>query len=176
VRRFATRLCRFWRRKDASMTPARITRPAARVDSNNCDLPLAIQLARYLVVGGVAFLADFAALAILTELLHVHYLLSAAIAFGLGMAVNYALSVRYVFKVRTVTNVRVEFLLFTVIGLVGLAMNELVLWIVTHSLHLYYLHSKLIATALVLGWNFSARKILLFSSPTPALPGETARS
>jgi putative flippase GtrA len=158
------------------MISVRTTRPVSPADTTHGDLPLAVQLARYLVVGGVAFLADFVALAILTELLHLHYLLSAAIAFGLGMAVNYALSVRYVFKVRTVSSARIEFLLFAVIGLIGLAMNELVLWFVTHSLHLYYLHSKLIATALVLGWNFSARKILLFSSPTPAIPEETARS
>ena len=76
------------------------------------DSPLAIQLLRYMVAGGVAFVADVAVLALLTQGLGVHYLIAAAVAFLLGMAINYALSVRWVFKYRSVDNPRYEQLLF----------------------------------------------------------------
>ena len=66
---------------------------------------------------------------------------------------------------------RTEFLLFALVGVVGLALNELVLWVATQSLHVFYLHSKIMAAAIVLGWNFSARKLLLFSAPRAALLG-----
>jgi len=135
-----------------------MTRPAA-------DLPLVVQIVRYLIVGGVAFVADFGALYALTEFCRLHYLESAAIAFLIGMAVNYALSVAWVFKVRAVKNARVEFLLFALIGLAGLGINQLLLWTLTDGLDLFYLHAKLITTGVVLGWNFAARKLLLFTSP-----------
>ena len=66
------------------------------------DLPLVVQFVRYLIVGTVAFVADFGVLLVLTESCHLHYLRSAALAFLIGMAVNYALSVTWVFKVRVV--------------------------------------------------------------------------
>ena len=55
------------------------------------------------------------------------------------------------------------------IGLIGLLMNELVLLVGTHWLHWFYLHSKLLATTVVLGWNFGARKVILFAA-CPAIP------
>jgi putative flippase GtrA len=136
------------------------------------DLPLAVQIVRYLFVGGLAFLADFGALFVLTEVCHLHYLQSAAIAFLLGTAVNYVLSVAWVFKVRVVKSSHVEFLLFALIGLVGLGMNQLLIWVLTDGLNLFYLHAKLITTALILGWNFGARKLLLFTSSPTARPRE----
>jgi putative flippase GtrA len=143
--------------------------------SSEIDLPLAAQLFRYLLVGGLAFVVDFATLALLTQLAHLHYLASASVAFLLGMAVNYALSVGWVFKVRAVENPRLELFLFVAIGLVGLCVNELVMLAATQSLHLFYLHAKLIAAAIVLSWNFSARKIILFSAPNASAQGEGAQ-
>ena len=134
------------------------------------DLPLAVQLARYLLVGGIAFLADFATLFVLTDWFHVHYLHSAVIAFLAGMGLNYLLSIAWVFKVRVVKNAKLEFLLFALIGIIGLGLNEIILWLLTQGLDLFYLHSKVVATVVILGWNFSARKVLLFSSSAIANP------
>jgi putative flippase GtrA len=134
------------------------------------DLPLVVQFVRYLIVGTVAFVADFGVLLVLTESCHLHYQRSAAFAFLIGMAVNYALSVTWVFKVRVVKGRHVEFLLFALIGLVGLGINQLLLWTLTDGLDLFYLHAKLITTGAVLGWNFAARKLLLFTSPRAATP------
>jgi putative flippase GtrA len=144
-------------------------------ESGAVDLPLMVQIGRYLIVGGLAFIADFATLLVLTEYCHLHYLQSAAVAFLIGMAVNYALSVAWVFQVRTVKNPRVEFLLFALIGLAGLGITQLLLWTLTDGLNLFYLHAKLITTGVVLGWNFAARKLLLFTSPRSARPQEMIR-
>jgi putative flippase GtrA len=54
-----------------------------------------------------------------------------------------------------------EFLLFTLIGFVGLGLNELFLWILTDLLLIYYLLSKIITAIIVYLWNFFARKIIL---------------
>lgn len=121
-----------------------------------------VQLFRYTFVGGIAFLFDFGSLYFLTDWMYVHYLISAALAFLVGITVNYVLSIAWVFQVRTMKNVWVEVSLFTVIGVVGLGMNELIIWLSTEMAKFHYLISKLFSTASVYLWNFFARKFLLF--------------
>lgn len=120
------------------------------------------QAARYLCVGGVAFVADFATLVVLTERASMHYALSAAFAFVVGLTVNYSLSVIWVFHTRAFSNRRTEFMLFAVIGITGLWLTEAIMWGGTEVARLDYRISKLVAVALVLFWNFTARKTLLF--------------
>jgi putative flippase GtrA len=120
------------------------------------------QLLRYTVVGGVAFGVDFGSLYALTDGLHVHYLISAAIAFMLGLATNYALSVSWVFNRRTLANKWAEFSVFAGIGVVGLGLNEGFIWFFTETVRLHYLLSKIVSTFFVFLWNFFARKMTLF--------------
>jgi putative flippase GtrA len=122
-----------------------------------------IQLIRYTFVGGCAFLIDFGTLYILTEYLKIHYLFSAGFSFLLGLITNYVLSVNWVFNNRVIEKRSLEFLFFFLIGLIGLALNELFIWILTDLLLIYYLISKLITTFIVYFWNFFARKIMLFN-------------
>ncbi len=122
-----------------------------------------IQLLRYAVVGGCAYSVDFGALFFLTDYLHVHYLVSAAAAFSLGLLTNYTLSVLWVFSKRSISNKQKEFLLFALIGLVGLGFNEAIMWLFTGLASFHYLVSKLFSTVFVFFWNFLARKKILFS-------------
>mgnify|MGYP001577316452 FL=1 len=80
---------------------------------------LSAQFFRYFLVGGVAFVVDFALLYLLTEFAGLHYLFSASIAFMAGVAVNYALSVSWVFDHRSIDNRMHEFAIFAVIGIFG---------------------------------------------------------
>lgn len=120
------------------------------------------QLIRYTFVGGFAFLIDFGALYILTEFAHLHYLLSAGIAFLLGLLTNYILSIRWVFATRIIRDKKLEFIIFAVIGLIGLGLNELFLWIFTDLLVIHYLVSKILTAMIVYMWNFFVRKLILF--------------
>lgn len=123
-----------------------------------------IQLFRYFFVGGFAFVVDYGSLFILTEYCGVNYLTSAAIAFILGLLVNYLISILWVFGKRTVTNRWVEFLIFAVIGLIGLVLNEAIIYFGSEILGLHYMFSKLCSTAIVFFWNFFARKIILYKN------------
>lgn len=120
-----------------------------------------IQLFRYVFVGGFAFIIDFGALIIMTQIFKSHYLVSACVSFILGLIVNYFLSIKWVFLNRIIENQLYEFLLFTLVGLVGLGLNELFMWILTDVLMIFYVFSKLICTTIVCFWNFYARKIIL---------------
>jgi putative flippase GtrA len=121
-----------------------------------------IQLFRYTFVGGVAFLVDFGFLYFLTEFGHIYYLVSAAIAFLFGLITNYVISITWVFGGRNIKNRWIEFFLFSVIGVVGLGLNEIIMWIATEKMQFHYLLSKIAATIIVYLWNFFGRKYLLF--------------
>jgi len=123
-----------------------------------------VQLFRYTFVGGFAFVVDFGTLFLLTEIFHIHYLLSAAMAFILGLITNYFLSIKWVFSIRSIENKKIEFLLFSIIGLIGLGLNELLLWIFTDLILIHYLLSKIITAIFVYLWNFIGRKYLLFNN------------
>jgi putative flippase GtrA len=132
-----------------------------------------IQLFRYTFVGGLAFIVDFLALFLLEQYAGLHYLVANLIAFTLGLTTNYALSVLWVFDRRVLENKYAEFVIFALLGVMGLGLNEVVLYLFTGLFGLYYLVSKVIATGVTFVWNFVSRKVLLF---TPSTSWEKAQN
>ncbi|WP_414468386.1 GtrA family protein [Methanobacterium sp. ACI-7] len=121
-----------------------------------------IQFFRYIFVGGAAFIVDFASLYIFTDIFGIYYLISAVIAFILGLIANYVLSISWVFNNRTLDNKKSEFAVFAGIGIIGVILNALFIWIFTEYVLGNPYYSKIITAAIILFWNFSARKITLF--------------
>jgi putative flippase GtrA len=119
-----------------------------------------IQFFRYIFVGGVAFLADGGSLFLITTI-GVNYLISVIFAFVIGLAVNYGLSKLLVFENSSV-NGKIEFLVYGIIGVIGLGFTEIIMYVLTEIAGLYFMVSKVIATIIVLVWNFVARKITLY--------------
>ena len=122
-----------------------------------------VQGFRYLFAGAAGFITDFVILFVLTHYLDIFYLVSATISFTVGVFVTYIISIYWVFQQKSHRNRSSEFILFVLIGLVGLVLTLTLLWFFTERLHIYYLISKIIATVIVYFWNFFARKKLLFS-------------
>lgn len=123
---------------------------------------LLVQFVRYFFVGGFAFIVDFGLLYILTEYAGLHYLLSATLSFIAGLLVNYIISCLWVFNGSKFKNRLVEFLFFAAIGVVGLALNDTLIWLFTDCIGTHYMFSKIVAAAMVYLWNFFARKYLVF--------------
>jgi len=119
-----------------------------------------VQFFRYLFVGGIAATVDIGSLFAMTSFLHINYLVSAVIAFLLGIITNYALSTLWIFKSRG--DKQKELMLFLAIGITGLLLNELVIWALVAKVGLFYLLAKLISTGIVLFWNFGMRKKFVF--------------
>ena len=107
---------------------------------------------------------DYGALWLLADVAHVHYLLSAALAFLMGLTVNYLLSTCWVFDKSRISNVWAEFAVFALIGVVGLGLNELIIYLCTGVWGMWVMLSKIISTGIVFFWNFFARKYILFKS------------
>lgn len=118
------------------------------------------QLIRFGIVGLISTLIDFAVLTILTELFGIHYLTSAAIGFIVSTLFNYLASMSYVFNSRfNDGNKKKELLIFLLLSIIGLGLNQLFMWIFVEVLQLFYVIAKVCATILVMGWNFVSRKL-----------------
>jgi len=120
------------------------------------------QFVLYAMVGGLAFTIDFGTLYLLTEHSHLDYMLAAPIAFLLGLLVSYLLCTRWVFSKRKVQNVAAEFAIFAAIGMAGLGLNESIQWFLSDRMAVPYMQSKAASAAIVLLWNFTARRLALF--------------
>ncbi|HXH50497.1 MAG TPA: GtrA family protein [Terriglobia bacterium] len=120
------------------------------------------EIFRYLFVGGFAFVCDTFTLFSLTHFVKVNYLVSAPIGFLVGTTVTYVLSRTWVFQRRTLKNTSAELTIFVLIGVVGLGLNELILWFFQSRLGIYYLFAKGVSGVTVFVWNFGARKLTLF--------------
>jgi len=122
---------------------------------------LAFEFARYVLVGGLAFAVDFGLLRF--GLSHgMHYLAATAAGFIAGLATNYALCVLWVWRGTSATTLR-DFLIFAAVGLGGLALTELLMWVAVELLGAGPSLSKIIIAGLVLVWNFGLRRMFVFS-------------
>ncbi len=121
-----------------------------------------LQFFRYIFVGGTSFIIDFCIYLLLINFINLNYLISAAIAFFISVLVNYYLSTSWVFNQDHIENRLIEFNLFILISLIGLVFTEILLYLFVDIFNINYIWSKLIASIIVLFWNFSARRIMFY--------------
>lgn len=124
------------------------------------------QIWRYFLTGGLAFVVDFGLFAICLYAFEWHYLVSNLVGLVAGLVVNYWISIRWVFAAckRSVSNRTLEFSMFALIGILGVLLNQALVWLQVDFLEILPMLAKFISAAIVLLWNFGIRKIFLFKS------------
>ena len=126
---------------------------------------LAGQFLRYMVTGGFAFVADFGLFALCLYAFGWHYLLANLVGLVAGLVLNYLMSILWVFtacKRILKTKKGIEFVLFALVGVAGVGINQVLMFLMVDGLGINEMVSKMIAAVLVLMWNFGARKLMLF--------------
>lgn len=119
------------------------------------------QIVKFGFVGFLCFFIDYGIMVLLTERFGVDYLLSSGISFTVSVVVNYILSVTFVFETDKNKNKVGEFIVFVVLSVIGLGINELCMWFTVETLRIHYMISKIGATAVVMVYNFVSRKIFI---------------
>lgn len=125
---------------------------------------------RYLIVGGSSFIVDSGTLYVFKMFILPNWnglgvLIATAIGFITGLVFNYILSLYFVFtseaqqkKGRTVK----DFIIFAVIGIIGLILTELGMHLGANVLKFNFMLVKIVVAAIVLFWNYIARKVIIF--------------
>ncbi len=121
-----------------------------------------LQIIKFGIVGVIAAFVDMGVLVVLKELLSVDVLIASTISFCVSVVVNYLLSMKFVFKSKIQGKIK-EFVIFVLLSIGGLCLNQLILWIGVSFTSIYYLIVKLIAMIAVPIYNFITRKIFLES-------------
>ena len=120
---------------------------------------LATQFLKFGVVGVIATGIDFGIMIFLTEVFGVDPVISSGISFCTSTVFNYLASMRFVFRHREDLSKRHEFIIFVVLSLIGLGLNQLIMWGGTTVLgERWYILVKVAATGIVMLWNFFSRK------------------
>ena len=100
--------------------------------------------------------------------------IGSALRFTVSVTVNYILSFKFVFERKEDMNRKAEFVVFIILSVVGLGLNQVIVWICTVPIYnqvawiqkylgynLVYTAAKVIATAIVMVYNFITRKRFL---------------
>ena len=123
------------------------------------------QFLRYLVTGGLAFVVDFGLFALCLYVFDWHYLLANLVGLVAGLVLTYTMSIVWVFTAceRALEKRKVmEFSLFALVGIAGVGINQLLMFLMVGVFDWNEMVSKMVAAVLVLMWNFGARKLMLF--------------
>jgi len=119
------------------------------------------QFARFLVVGLFSFAFDYGLFFVLFQYFGVQYIVASTISFSLSLVVNYFLTLKFVFVAQPGRNVVKEFAIYIGLNIIALGLNQLILFLTVDGLGMDPLVGKLIATAVVLVYNFISRKLLI---------------
>lgn len=122
---------------------------------------LIAQFMKFGIVGVIAFVIDYGFMVLLTEVFGVPYLISTTVSFIISGIFNYFASMRFVFKRKDDMSRRREFIIFVVLSVIGLVINDVFMWLMVDFLFIDYRISKIVVTFIVAVWNFVTRKIFL---------------
>lgn len=135
---------------------------------------LMAQIMKFGIVGVISFLIDFGIFKLLSSVFGVYYLIANFFGFSISVVFNYVMSMKYVFEPKENADKRAEFIIFVVLSLIGLGLNELIIWFCMDIIYqdipalqsllsrgLMETGGKLLATAIVMVYNFITRKIFL---------------
>ena len=134
------------------------------------------EILRFVITGGGSFVVEFILLVVLRDTAGLPTLLANAIAFTVSVIVNYFLCLLWVFQ-GAQGGSRGKQAVFFLTSLIGLALNELIMFVLGAVLGedtvlfsfagravSMYMVNKVIATLLVMVWNYFSKRAVLTHS------------
>jgi putative flippase GtrA len=122
---------------------------------------LFLQFFKFGIVGILCFVIDYGLMVLLAEFAQLSYFRACAISYTVSVVVNYILSMRFVFRGREDMSKLAEVLIFVLLSLIGLAFNQMIMWIAVETFGIFYAVAKILATMMVTVYNFISRKVFL---------------
>ncbi len=138
------------------------------------------QILKFGAVGFFCFFIDFAIYTILLAVLdwHYDYVIATFWGFTISVIINYLLSMKYVFVRKDDMDRRKEFVVFVVLSIFGCILNEILIVLCMNGIYdnwpwlqsivsreLAKMGGKIVATGVVMVYNFITRKIFLEKKP-----------
>jgi putative flippase GtrA len=120
---------------------------------------------RYGFASALALAVDAGLIWVLHKWFDVHYLWAAAIGFMTGCGVTYVLSKTMVFDNNSGRSERSMLILFWLVGVAGLGLNQVVMYIGVDIVSLPVMAAKAVSALFVFWFNFFLRGSVVFKDP-----------
>ena len=127
------------------------------------DKIVILKFLKYCVVGFSGMLVDFGITWILKEKAKINKYVANTCGFVLAATSNYVLNRIWTFESQS-EKIATEYFSFFIISLVGLGLNNLILWLLTDKLKWNFYLSKVFAIATVTLWNFIMNFLFTFAN------------
>ena len=122
---------------------------------------LVLQFCKFGMVGTFCLCIDYGLMILLTESHMMTYYASSAVSFIASVVVNYVLSMRFVFVSKEGMSKIQEIMIFITLSMVGLLLNQMIMFLAVELLGMFYALAKVFATVMVTAYNFISRKKFL---------------
>ena len=132
------------------------------------------QIMKFGIVGVLSFGIDFGVYSMLVYFTPVPLLVAKFFGFSISVIFNYIMSMKFVFQRNEDMDRKKEFTIFVVLSLIGLGLNEVLVWLFVEysyeniaiiadmfSYNMMKMIGKILATGIVMVYNFITRKIFL---------------
>jgi putative flippase GtrA len=116
---------------------------------------------KFCIVGFSGMIIDFGTTWLLKEKVKINKYIANSTGFIFAATSNYLLNRLWTFHSEN-TNIAAEYISFMVISMIGLGMNNLVLYLLTEKMKLNFYLSKLFAVGVVTIWNFFMNYLITF--------------
>ena len=117
---------------------------------------------KFCTVGFSGMIIDFGITWILKEKVRINRYMANTCGFILAASSNYMWNRVWTFKSQS-DAISIEYISFFVIALIGLGINNLILWFLSDRKKYNFYLSKIIATAMVTLWNFGMNFVFTFA-------------
>ncbi len=117
---------------------------------------------KYLISGGSAAVVNLSVLYIVTDMLHVWYLLSSVIANVTAFFVSFFLQKFWTFSNATVGMMKKQLVLYIVVAAMNLGINTLFMYLFVEDFHLHYLIAQIATSALIAVESYFVYQHLIF--------------
>ena len=128
---------------------------------NSAWWTILLRFIRFGIVGFSGMIVDFGVTWLCKEKLRWNKYLSNSLGFILAATNNYIWNRLWTFQSESEAVAR-EYISFVVIAVIGLGLNNLIIYLLHERLHLNFYLSKLIAIGCVTLWNFSMNYVFTF--------------
>jgi len=123
---------------------------------------LFIKLIKFIVVGFSGMLVDFGVTWLLKEKAKINQYIANSAGFMLAASSNYIWNRIWTFSSQS-EQITLEYFSFIIISVIGLGINNFVIYLLTTKIKMNFYLAKLIAIVVVTVWNFSMNFLITFA-------------
>ena len=121
-----------------------------------------LKFVKFCVVGASGMIVDFGVTYLLKEIVKINRYVANSVGFILAASSNFLLNRIWTFQSDN-PDIATQYFSFIIISIIGLALNNLIIYILHGRLKKNFYISKLLAIFIVTIWNFCMNNFLTFS-------------